>query len=145
MVALAIAFAAGFAGFVVGRETAEDDEPAAAETSQTTTAATTTAQTETETAPTETDGDTPTETEADGDGEEADGEAVFASAGCGSCHTFEPAGASGTIGPDLGQTELNEDEIAQTVRDGRGAMPSFEGRLSDAEIAAVAAYIDDAG
>ncbi len=139
MTALALAFAAGAAGFVVGRESAEDDGPAAAET---TTEATTTEATtaETETTPTET-GETAT-TDTGGDGEEADGEAVFASAGCGSCHTFEPAGASGTIGPNLGETELNEDEIAGVVTNGRGAMPSFEGRLSDAEIAAVADYVD---
>ena len=29
------------------------------------------------------------------------GKALFASNGCGSCHTYKPAGASGTIGPDL--------------------------------------------
>jgi cytochrome c551/c552 len=34
---------------------------------------------------------------------EAPGKAIFLSQGCGSCHTFKPAGsaASGTIGPDL--------------------------------------------
>jgi cytochrome c oxidase subunit 2 len=26
---------------------------------------------------------------------------VFASSGCASCHTFKPAGATGTIGPNL--------------------------------------------
>jgi cytochrome c1 len=31
----------------------------------------------------------------------AAGKQVFASNGCGSCHTFEPAGSSGTTGPDL--------------------------------------------
>lgn len=31
------------------------------------------------------------------------GKAVFASNGCGSCHTLAVAGASGTIGPDLGK------------------------------------------
>lgn len=31
----------------------------------------------------------------------AAGAAVFASAGCGSCHTFTPAGSSGKVGPDL--------------------------------------------
>jgi len=141
MTALALAFGAGAAGFVVGRETAEPDEPAAAETSETTTEATT-AETETattQTTPTETAGETTTGT-GDG-GEEADGEAVFASAGCGSCHTFEPAGTSGTIGPNLGETDLNEDEIAAVVTNGRGPMPSFQGQLSDAEIAAVADYV----
>jgi cytochrome c oxidase subunit 2 len=31
----------------------------------------------------------------------ADGAAVFAANGCGSCHTLEPANATGTVGPDL--------------------------------------------
>ncbi len=140
MTALALAFAAGVAGFVVGRETAEDDEPAAAET---TTGATTTEATTGETETTQTETSAGTTTETGGDGEEADGEAVFASAGCGSCHTFEPAGSSGTIGPNLGETDLNEDEIAAVVTNGRGPMPSFQGQLSDAEIAAVAAYVHD--
>lgn len=29
------------------------------------------------------------------------GKAVFAANGCGTCHTFKPAGSKGTIGPDL--------------------------------------------
>ena len=32
----------------------------------------------------------------------APGLAVFAAQGCGSCHTFAPAGATGTMAPDLG-------------------------------------------
>lgn len=36
-----------------------------------------------------------------GGGNAAAGKAVFASNGCGSCHTLAVAGASGTIGPDL--------------------------------------------
>lgn len=31
----------------------------------------------------------------------AAGKAVFASAGCAACHTFAPAGSTGTVGPDL--------------------------------------------
>ncbi len=31
----------------------------------------------------------------------AAGKTVFASNGCASCHTFKPASATGTIGPDL--------------------------------------------
>jgi cytochrome c551/c552 len=30
-----------------------------------------------------------------------DAKAIFTSAGCGACHTFTPAGTSGTIGPNL--------------------------------------------
>jgi len=36
-------------------------------------------------------------------GDATAGKAVFASNGCGSCHTLSVAGASGTIGPDLGK------------------------------------------
>jgi mono/diheme cytochrome c family protein len=34
-------------------------------------------------------------------GNAAAGKAVFASAGCGACHTYTPAGSSGTVGPNL--------------------------------------------
>jgi hypothetical protein len=34
----------------------------------------------------------------------ATGRAVWVAQGCGSCHTFAPAGATGRIGPDLGAT-----------------------------------------
>jgi mono/diheme cytochrome c family protein len=37
------------------------------------------------------------------------GKAVFASAGCGSCHAFSAAGASGTIGPNLDETLADKD------------------------------------
>jgi cytochrome c551/c552 len=38
-----------------------------------------------------------------GGGNAAAGKPVFASNGCGSCHALAVAGASGTIGPDLGK------------------------------------------
>jgi cytochrome c oxidase subunit 2 len=34
-------------------------------------------------------------------GNPANGKAVFTSAGCSGCHTFTPAGAKGTVGPNL--------------------------------------------
>jgi mono/diheme cytochrome c family protein len=37
------------------------------------------------------------------------GRAVFAAQGCGTCHTFPPAGASGTIGPNLAETLAGKD------------------------------------
>jgi cytochrome c oxidase subunit 2 len=36
-----------------------------------------------------------------GGGGAPDGAAIFAANGCGSCHTFKPANATGTVGPDL--------------------------------------------
>ena len=38
---------------------------------------------------------------AAGKGNAAAGKAVFTASGCSACHTFTPAGAKGTVGPDL--------------------------------------------
>ena len=36
-------------------------------------------------------------------GDPAAGKKVFTDSGCGSCHTFAPAGSNGQIGPELGE------------------------------------------
>lgn len=79
----------------------------------------------------------------DGEGDAANGESVYASAGCGGCHTLEAAGSSGTVGPNLDESSVAEDPqaVAEKVRAGGGAMPAFEGRLSDQEIQDVAAFV----
>ena len=69
-----------------------------------------------------------------------DGASVFASAGCGGCHTLAAAGSAGTVGPNLDASALTTEGAAQVIASGRGAMPSFAGRLSDEEITAVAAF-----
>jgi uncharacterized membrane protein len=69
------------------------------------------------------------------------GRAVFASAGCGSCHTLSDAGATGSVGPNLDGIKPSSARVEQMVRGGKGVMPSFSGRLDDAEITAVAAYV----
>jgi mono/diheme cytochrome c family protein len=74
-------------------------------------------------------------------GDAAAGEAVFAENGCGDCHTLEAAGASGTIGPNLDESQPDAALVEERVRDGAGAMPAFEGRLSDQQIADVTAYV----
>ena len=71
----------------------------------------------------------------------ADGKTVFASAGCGGCHTLGAAGASGAIGPNLDQLKPDAATVAATVKAGAGGMPSFSGKLSDAEIQAVAQFV----
>ena len=73
----------------------------------------------------------------------ADGAAVFASAGCGGCHTLEAAGSTGTTGPNLDDLQPSQDQVAEQVRSGGGVMPSFEDRLSDDEIDAVAQYVSE--
>ncbi len=69
------------------------------------------------------------------------GAAVFASAGCSGCHTLKAAQATGSVGPDLDQLRPSATQVSQIVRSGGGSMPSFSGKLSDAEIAAVATYV----
>jgi mono/diheme cytochrome c family protein len=70
-----------------------------------------------------------------------DGKTVFASAGCGGCHTLKAAGSSGNVGPDLDQLKPSEPTVEHQVEVGGGAMPAFKGRLTDAEIRAVADFV----
>ena len=68
------------------------------------------------------------------------GEAVF-TANCGSCHTLNAAGTTGSVGPDLDDLKPSAATVESQVRNGGGGMPAFQGRLSDAEIMAVAQYV----
>ena len=74
-------------------------------------------------------------------GDPAAGKEVFASAGCGSCHTLEDAGTSGTIGPNLDESQPSHELVVDRVTNGQGAMPSFSDQLSEEEIQNVAAYV----
>jgi mono/diheme cytochrome c family protein len=77
------------------------------------------------------------------EGDAAAGESVYASAGCGGCHTLEAAGSSGSIGPNLDDSKPAFALAVDRIANGRGAMPSFEGQLSEQEIADVAQYVVD--
>jgi mono/diheme cytochrome c family protein len=55
-------------------------------------------------------------------GDATAGKAVFASSGCGACHTFTPAGSKGTVGPDLDKlpesaTTANRGSLADFTRE----------------------------
>lgn len=50
--------------------------------------------------------------EAEGEAAGGSGEQVFASAGCGSCHTLKAAGTTGTTGPDLEESLAPDDNTA---------------------------------
>ena len=76
-----------------------------------------------------------------GKGGKPDGKAIFASAGCATCHTLAAAGATGTVGPNLDQAKPSVDLAVQRVTNGKGVMPSFKGQLSEAEIRAVAEFV----
>jgi mono/diheme cytochrome c family protein len=88
-------------------------------------------------------GGTNTET-AGGETAPADGEAVFTSAGCGSCHTLAAAEATGTVGPNLDEAKPSKDLVVDRVANGKGAMPSFKDSLSQQQIEAVADFVADA-
>jgi cytochrome c6 len=97
---------------------------------------------EDETAEPETVEGTPPETsEASGEGDAENGKAIFASAGCGGCHTLSDAGSNGSVGPNLDDAQPDESTVAEKVKSGGGGMPSFSDRLSEQEIADVAAYV----
>ena len=133
---LFFAFAAGIAGYAIGHSVASDDNntPAAETTAeQTTTEATTSAAT--------TSAETTTEGETNAAGGVPEGEAVFKSAGCAACHTFKPAGATGTVGPNLDNVNLTAEQVQRQVENGGGAMPAFKDRLSAAEIREVSNFV----
>ena len=90
------------------------------------------------------DGDTTevsTTTSTTGSGDAAAGKEVFASAGCGGCHTFSAAGSSGSVGPNLDDASPSHDHVVTQVTEGGGAMPSFRDELTDQQIQDVAAFV----
>jgi mono/diheme cytochrome c family protein len=125
----------------------EDEEHAAETTAETTE----TGETETETGETETMPGTTTQEEQPA-GDPAVGEAAFESGGCGACHTFEAAGAGGTVGPNLDESLQGKDaeyirrsilepdaEVAEGFQ--AGVMPSFEGQLSEEQVDGLVAFL----
>ena len=79
--------------------------------------------------------------EETGSGDAAAGAAVFESAGCGSCHTLEAAGSSGTTGPSLDESQVAFDQAVTQITTGGGGMPPYEGQLTETEIQDVAAFV----
>ena len=90
-------------------------------------------------------------------GDAAAGKALFAAQGCSSCHTFKPAGSTGTVGPDLDKLAADaktanrgteEAYIAESIEDPgaytvptfpKGVMPPFH--LSDKQVADLVAFV----
>lgn len=70
-----------------------------------------------------------------------DGKTIFGQAGCGSCHTLKDAGTTGTVGPNLDQLKPPEARVVTQVTNGGAVMPAFKGRLTPAQIHAVAKYV----
>jgi cbb3-type cytochrome c oxidase subunit III len=71
-----------------------------------------------------------------------DGKKIFESQ-CASCHTLKAAAATGTIGPNLDQLKPSQPVAERQVENGGGVMPAFKGKLSPAQITAVAKFVAD--
>ena len=115
LVACLLAIGAGAAGFYLGRSTAGSH---------------------TRTVTVSSSGSASTTTASAGPGK-----TIFASAGCGGCHTLKDAGAGGTVGPNLDQIKPPLALVLSRVTNGKGGMPSFTGQLTAAQIKQVAAYV----
>ncbi len=165
VVFVALLFPAGFAGWAVGHYTSLGGKPSATVvhtiTAGSTSAATTTSAGTTTSAATTTSGGTTTSS-GGGGGNAAAGKAVFNSSGCASCHTFKPAGATGTIGPDLDKAPASDAKadnnmalaafVHQSIVDpdayiakgpyAKGIMPtSFGSSLSSSQLNNLVAFI----
>jgi cytochrome c6 len=147
---LFVLLVAAFGGVALAGCGQEEEQTATPETvvGETTTTETTETETtetdETETETTETD-ETDTETTVTTpviEGDPAAGKEVFlGAAACGGCHTLSDAGTSGTVGPDLDESQPDYELALDRVTNGQGGMPSFSSTLSEQQIADVSAYV----
>jgi hypothetical protein len=78
-----------------------------------------------------------------GGGAASPGGKVFASAGCGGCHTLKAADAKGQVGPNLDELKPDATTVEHQVRVGGNGMPSFRARLSSRQISLVADFVAD--
>ena len=74
----------------------------------------------------------------------AAGKSVFASAGCGGCHTLADAGTTGTVGPNLDEMKPSAEQVSAIVTSGKGLMPPYSGSLTPQQISDVADYVSQA-
>lgn len=63
---------------------------------------------------------------------------------CAVCHTLNDAAAKGAIGPVLDELKPDANRVAAALRNGIGQMPSYKGKLTEDQIAALAVYVASA-
>ena len=92
-------------------------------------------------------------------GDATGGKTLYASSGCGGCHTFKPAGSAGKVGPDLDNLAADAQKANQGPLDqytftsiknpssyvvpgfNDGVMPNYGSQLTDKQIADIAAFL----
>ena len=75
------------------------------------------------------------------------GKALFTASAvppCALCHTLKDAGASGAVGPVLDELQPDAARVATALRNGIGAMPSYQATLKEEQIQALALYVSKA-
>ncbi len=75
------------------------------------------------------------------EGDAQAGEQIYTSSGCGACHVLQAAGSSGSVGPNLDESQPPLELAIDRVTNGAGAMPAFKGQLTEQQIADVATYV----
>lgn len=75
------------------------------------------------------------------EGDAEAGKEIYAAQGCGGCHTLSAANSQGTIGPNLDDSTADFQAAFAQISNGGNGMPAFKGRISDEEIANVAAFV----
>lgn len=60
---------------------------------------------------------------------------------CAVCHTLRDAASTGEVGPVLDELRPDAGRVAQALRNGVGAMPSYRSKLTEAQIEALAHYV----
>lgn len=92
-------------------------------------------------------------------GDPAAGKQLFASSGCGGCHTFKAAGTNGKVGPDLDNLAADAQKANQGSEEqytfdsiknpgayvvpgySSGVMPSYGAQLKDSQISDLVAFL----
>lgn len=75
------------------------------------------------------------------EGDAAAGKDLYASNGCGSCHTLADAGSSGAVGPNLDEAKPGYELAVTRLTNGKGGMPAFGEQLEPQQIADLAQYL----
>ena len=70
------------------------------------------------------------------------GKEVFLNSGnCATCHSLKDAGSVANIGPSLDEIKPFIETVKNSVINGNGVMPSYQGILNEHEIDAVSYYV----
>ena len=72
------------------------------------------------------------------------GKEIFLNAGnCAACHSLKDAGSNAMVGPNLNQIRPDIGRVKNSVLNGIGVMPAYQGILSGEEIDAVSYYVSE--